>query len=357
MAGRETGTFVPRTETAFKSPVPAIENKLIIFHGLKFTQRRIDILTLTAQGLSRKQIAEMLSLSIHTIDSHATSISSAFGTSNLFWPVIETARISIIDIPKPTIAMDEQTQEKLSNREHETLESLTNGRDIEETASFLNVTPYAVNARLKSAHEKLGFKKSSQKGLDNLGLALIYLDAKKSGTLLPREYLSLSQKKRQIFKLITSGHSTKQISEILKTKMKTISSFRYLIIEFLKASGFTEFLIKLVDKKLLDPNKYIENVKKLNDNFLTNVDPENISSLLSKMSKEELDVLDTFVTGDKKGGQNKEIAEPLRTSKFIVVGRMREISKKLGRAKREHIAMWYLAATSPPQPDPTNSTD
>lgn len=88
MAGRETGTFVPPTETGFRPPVFSRKNEVLVFNGIPFTSRRIEVLTLSASGLSRQEIAEKLSLHIMTIDKHRGGIKDELGTDNIFSSII-----------------------------------------------------------------------------------------------------------------------------------------------------------------------------------------------------------------------------------------------------------------------------
>jgi len=253
-------------------------------------------------------------------------------------PLVSTR--SKLDVPELTKDLDKQALEKLSKREFQVLESFSNGNNPKETGEILSLHRYSVSRIFISARIKLG--------LNSPQIILLYMDAKKRNALPPKEYSSLTDKKKRIFKLIVSGHSRKQMAKKLNVTKTSIASSYDEIFKSFGASSLTELLIKLVNMKILDPHKYIEDVKKENNNFLKNVDTaSNISSLLLEINEKEMAVLNAFITSIiKGGGQNKEIADLLGKPKHQVANHFASISKKLGGAKRGHIAMWYIAATN-----------
>ncbi len=346
MVGKEAGIFAPPTETGFRPPVSIRNSEVVIFPEVRLTRRQKQMLTLTVQGLSIKDIAEELSLHIGSISIHRRHIKDAFGTDSMFQSIIKAANMGILDVSELTKGMDKEALEKLSKRELEVLESFSNSNNPKETARSLHIRPSTLHKDCDSIRKKLGLEKNPQRGLAYLPSILLYMGAKKENVLPPKEFTDLSGKQKVVLKLTLSGYSAKQISEKLNHTTNCIYARHHKIFESFGVSTFTELLIKLVDKKFLDPRQYIEDVKKADSNFLKNVDSADISSLLSVISSDEWVFLNAFVTGNKKGTTNKEIADVLNVSTVTIHGSILSISKKLGGAKREHIAMWYLAATN-----------
>lgn len=340
MVSKEAGIFLPRErETGINPFVPTRNNEVVVFPQVHLSPPQKEVLILTAQGLSRKQIAEKLFLQIGSIAQHRKAIKDAFLTNSMLHAVVKAVNTDILDVSELTKDLDKQSLEKLSRKELEVLGSFANGRNQQGPGT----------RNLQSVRRKLE--------LNSLQSTLLYMAVKKEGALPSEEYRALTYQQRRVFKLIISGYSTKQISEMLNATITAIGSHRRQIFKLFDVSTITELLIKLVEMKTIDPYKYIETVKKANNHFLKNVNTADISSLLPAISKGEKVFLNAFVKSSIKGGFNKEIANLLKIPTATVIGRCRSISRKLGGAKREHIAMWYIAATTPIRPDPTNAVE
>lgn len=62
------------------------------------TPREVDVLTLVAKGLSRKQIAELLELRIHTVSGYIKTVYSKLNINSKSEAALEAARIGLINV-------------------------------------------------------------------------------------------------------------------------------------------------------------------------------------------------------------------------------------------------------------------
>lgn len=79
-----------------KEEVPAKERSAIHCNGVSITQRERDIIELIAEGLSNKQIADNLNLSIHTVLTHRKNIMKKTNANNTAGLVLFALKNNII---------------------------------------------------------------------------------------------------------------------------------------------------------------------------------------------------------------------------------------------------------------------
>ena len=80
-----------------------------------------------------------------------------------------------------------------------------------------------------------------------------YRSPRKSSSLAER-YRQLSNREREVFQMITEGHSTRKISEILCVSISTVKSHRIKIMEKLEANSSAKLVHYGVQLGLVDPD-------------------------------------------------------------------------------------------------------
>ena len=87
----------PDTAMALKSSVSENGGAAINMNG-SLTPREQEIMGMLAEGLSRKQIAERLSISARTVENHATSIMKKLSLNSTVELVRYAAKFGLIDV-------------------------------------------------------------------------------------------------------------------------------------------------------------------------------------------------------------------------------------------------------------------
>ena len=68
--------------------------------GIKLSAREVEIVQLVAEGMSNKEIAEKIFLSVHTVTTHRRNIMSKLGVNNTAGLVMFAIRQNLIETSK-----------------------------------------------------------------------------------------------------------------------------------------------------------------------------------------------------------------------------------------------------------------
>lgn len=74
----------------------SLETEFISCEGVKISNRETEIISLISDGLSNKQIAEKLFLSVHTVTTHRKKIMSKLGVNNTAGLVLFAIKNNIV---------------------------------------------------------------------------------------------------------------------------------------------------------------------------------------------------------------------------------------------------------------------
>lgn len=156
-----------------------------LYEGHKLTERRIELLTLLAQGLLQTEARPRMGIGERGIVSHLFNINNALGTETPSAAVFSAIQHGLVDPEVSMRGFCGNVFEVLSPGQLEILETMTrnHGETSTETAigETLHCTPADVLSELKHILTKLGARNSTQAGA--MYLASKQRLSKKSGGL------------------------------------------------------------------------------------------------------------------------------------------------------------------------------
>lgn len=210
--------------------------------GPHLTPRQKDILSLTARGLSRKQIAEQLGISIRTVKDHQRGARSFFGAENLMRAVFLALDQDELTYKEVVKGWDKTVLSKLTPRDIEVVDAMTinNGENIsnKKIGDHLYITLNTVRSHLQSIRRKTK--------MNRMQIGILYA-ARKSGNeknyLPPQEEKSskqpavLTPREMEVLVLTAKGFSRKEIADQLSISIKTVSAHRRAIYQNLGATN------------------------------------------------------------------------------------------------------------------------
>ena len=101
VASVDAGYFGETFGRPFEEPIPWLDDSAVVLNGsTQLTCRQHEILELVASGLSTKEIARELSLSIETVRNHLRRILHALGVHTRVEAVVTAQRLGLLP-PRP----------------------------------------------------------------------------------------------------------------------------------------------------------------------------------------------------------------------------------------------------------------
>ena len=149
---------------------------------IKLTNREREVLQLTAKGLLRKEIAEILHISLRTVNHHLDNLGFKLGSYSALKSVLIGIDQGIIDRSAilKDLALDTSSLEELTPREKDLLESMAESRTQSRrlNGETLSIQPVTV----KSYSSRIRKKLRIENPLPNIIPAvLLWMEAKKQG--------------------------------------------------------------------------------------------------------------------------------------------------------------------------------
>ncbi len=292
---------------------------------LPLSPQQIKILRYVGQGLTHQEIAELIDISVKTVNSHIGRAFDKLGVRDGPQAVLEAIRTGQL---KPEEILDADTYSRISDlftRELEVLQVMTQDDAVQDTDEQI-----PLYLRLLALQKLI--ESGDKRALPAVN-ALIFESFRKEDTKVEEgtdKKHQLTKREMEILKLLALGLKDKEIARKLFLSVKTIKEHKTQLFGKMDSHTSLRAVLTAIQHRVLSLQEI--------------VDIEDAKSMIKTLTITEGKVLKAMI--ETETGRNQEIAQELGISVLTVKAHLTSAYRKLEAQNRTRAALIYYAATT-----------